>query len=286
MNISIIIPLYNKGALVRRAIDSVLTQDFDGELEVVVVDDGSTDDSAAFVKEYADSRVRLIAKPNGGVSSARNKGIEEAGAECFLFLDADDELLPGALQNLTLLHKKYPNTKVLVGGQRYGSGNRIDKVHVCNTKYQFFHIWLNHFYPRPGALIVHRDVIESLGVFDERQSFFEDYEFGLRMLRYGEVAFTNYQMIAYHQDGTGLSSSLHPIEKEMAYYIPEILIKGTTFWERALLYENVEWQIFWWQQQGNEANVRFYQEMQRKHFCRIHKALHWVRQKMTRKGLI
>lgn len=286
MNISVIIPLYNKGALVKRAIDSVLQQDFDGELEVVVVDDGSTDDSAEYVRAYDDVRVRLVSKPNGGVSSARNRGIEEAGGECFLFLDADDELLPGALKCFNLLHKKYPQTKVLVGGQQYGSTRSICDVRLSNTKCQFFHLWRNEFYPRPGALILHRDVVESLRGFDERQSFFEDYEFGLRMLGYGDVAYTNYQMIAYHQDSTGLSSSSHPVEKEMAYYIPETLAKGTTFWERALLYENVEWQIYWWQQHCNEDNVRFYQDMQKKHFGRIHKALHWVRQKMIRRGWI
>ena len=97
---SVIIPLYNKGWRIKRAIDSVLRQGIE-DLEIVVVDDGSTDGSAGFVKSYKDARIHYIYKENGGVSSARNKGIKEATGEWLLFLDADDEML-----KLRELHEK------------------------------------------------------------------------------------------------------------------------------------------------------------------------------------
>ena len=90
--ISVIIPAYNSGATVRRAVRSALDQTYEGEMEVIVIDDGSMDDTSDQVKELAlkDERVRLIIKPNGGVSAARNDGIMAATGEWFVTLDADD----------------------------------------------------------------------------------------------------------------------------------------------------------------------------------------------------
>ena len=99
------------------------------------------------------------------------------------------------------------------------------------------------------------------------------------------MAFSSYIGAQYNQEQTGLSGTSHPLQKEMAYYIPEILSsRKTTFWERALLYENIEQEIAWWQ--GNEENVRFYRDMQRKHFAWYHKYLHWIRAQMKRHGII
>ena len=94
--ISVIIPLYNKEPIIERSLQSVLSQDYD-DFEVVVVNDGSTDRSADIVRSINDPRIRLIEQENGGPSKARNTGTKNARGEWILFLDADDELLPGAL---------------------------------------------------------------------------------------------------------------------------------------------------------------------------------------------
>ena len=93
--ISVIIPLYNKEPIIERSLQSVLSQDYD-DFEVVVVNDGSTDRSADIVRSINDPRIRLIEQENGGPSKARNTGTKNARGEWILFLDADDELLPGA----------------------------------------------------------------------------------------------------------------------------------------------------------------------------------------------
>jgi len=93
---SIIIPLYNKERQIARTLDSVLAQSV-ADFEVIVVDDGSKDGSAEIVKGYSDPRIRYIKKENGGVSSARNRGIQEARGEWILFLDGDDRLMQDAL---------------------------------------------------------------------------------------------------------------------------------------------------------------------------------------------
>ncbi len=105
--ISVVIPLWNKAPYVGRCLDSVLAQTFT-DFEVVVVDDGSTDDGPAIVDAVDDSRVRLVRQPNGGVSVARNRGVTEARGEWVAFLDADDEWMPDHLAVLDDLMRRYP----------------------------------------------------------------------------------------------------------------------------------------------------------------------------------
>ena len=106
--VSVVIPLYNKGPYIARALNSVLAQTFQ-DFEVIVVDDGSTDDGAAVVRGFDDPRIRLIQQENQGVSAARNRGIEVAQAELVAFLDADDEWLPRFLETIIRLRTRYPD---------------------------------------------------------------------------------------------------------------------------------------------------------------------------------
>lgn len=100
--VSIVIPVYNGGKFLASAIDSVLAQT-ETAWELILVDDGSTDGSAAICDDYVnkDSRIRAFHQPNGGVNSARAKGVDNAGGEYLTFLDADDRLAPDALQYWT-----------------------------------------------------------------------------------------------------------------------------------------------------------------------------------------
>lgn len=96
--LSIIIPMYNCGQVITRCLDSIDYQ----EAEIIVVDDGSKDEGAAIVTRYAElhPNVRLIRKPNGGVSSARNVGIENAYGRYIMFIDVDDYIVPGGLERI------------------------------------------------------------------------------------------------------------------------------------------------------------------------------------------
>ena len=287
---SIIIPLYNKGEKIIRTIDSVLLQQYEN-LEVVVVDDGSTDNGADYVKAYQDSRIRYVWQVNGGVSSARNRGISEAKGEWILLLDADDELLPGSLDVYEELMKTYPKASVLVERQDLYHSNGllsriIDGISASYvTHSSFFTIWLNLCFPCPGNFCFQRFLCESAGVFDIRMSYWEDFDFTRRIVKHQKMVYSSHIGAQYNQEPTGLSGIKHSISREMAYYIPEILGKGdTTFWERALLYENIEHEIAVWQ--GNEESIRFYRDMQRKHFAWYHKYLHWLRAQLMRHGIL
>lgn len=111
--ISVVIPLYNKAETIERALHSVLEQNF-RDIEVIVVDDGSTDSGADVVRACKDARVRLIQQENAGVAAARNAGIRAANCEWVALLDADDWWLPEHLTALISLATNFPDA-VLCG---------------------------------------------------------------------------------------------------------------------------------------------------------------------------
>jgi len=98
LRISVVIPTYNRGHVVGRAIDSALAQEYRPS-EIIVVDDGSVDDTSGVVDGYG-GIVRRVYQPNGGVSAARNRGVSEANGEWIAFLDSDDQWLPGHLERI------------------------------------------------------------------------------------------------------------------------------------------------------------------------------------------
>lgn len=107
---SIIIPVYNVSRYLRRCIDSVLSQSY-GDFELLLVDDGSSDDSGVICDEYAekDDRIKVFHKKNGGVSSARNKGIDEARGNYVVFVDSDDYILSDRLSQILKLSDNNPD---------------------------------------------------------------------------------------------------------------------------------------------------------------------------------
>lgn len=105
---SVIIPLYNKANYIEEALQSVFNQSYQN-FQVIVVDDGSKDDSVKRVQAIKDERLRLVQQPNGGVSSARNKGISLAEGELVCFLDADDWYQPSYLETMVALAQRYPD---------------------------------------------------------------------------------------------------------------------------------------------------------------------------------
>lgn len=105
--VSVVVPLYNKGKTIRRTLDAIIGQTV-GNIEIVVVDDGSTDGSAEIVEEVRDSRIRLIRQLNSGVSQARNNGVRQSRCDLIAFIDADDEWTPVHLENILKASNRFP----------------------------------------------------------------------------------------------------------------------------------------------------------------------------------
>ncbi len=117
-SVSVVMPLYNKALYVAQAVHSVLSQTVE-DFELIVVNDGSTDNGPEIVRRIRDSRIRVIDQPNGGVSAARNCGITEAGSDLIAFLDADDIWRPFFLATVLGLRKKYPECQVFATNYLY-----------------------------------------------------------------------------------------------------------------------------------------------------------------------
>jgi glycosyltransferase involved in cell wall biosynthesis len=116
VRVSVIIPLFNKAPYVQRALDSVTAQTFT-DFELIVVDDGSTDEGPRIVEAYNDPRIRLVKQENAGPGAARNRGIADARGEFIAFLDADDEWFPDYLEQSTRLLNEYgPSVASITAG--------------------------------------------------------------------------------------------------------------------------------------------------------------------------
>lgn len=118
MNISIVIPLYNKERFIAKTLSSVLSQTYDN-FEVVIVDDGSTDKGPEIVSKFNDARIRLIRQENSGVSAARNRGIEESRGDFIALLDGDDEWKREYLEKQVSLIREFPQCDVYVTGYEF-----------------------------------------------------------------------------------------------------------------------------------------------------------------------
>ena len=205
--VSIIIPAFNAEKTLGEALGSVRAQTF-AEWEAIIVDDGSTDGTAALAADFAarDARIRLIGQANGGVSAARNRGLTEAKGEFGLFLDADDSILPGHLECLTPLASP-DQAATCASSYLTPEGVRLPAVlHTGLTETPV--ALLSDF----CAMAVHAvvfpiDRVRAVGGFDTRLKTCEDWDLWLRLARSGVTFATVPEALSlYHMHATSLSS--------------------------------------------------------------------------------
>lgn len=228
--VSIIIPLYNKKDSIGSSVRSVLNQTYDS-FEIIIVDDGSSDGSDEIVKSFKDNRIRYIYKSNGGVSSARNRGILESRGEWILFLDADDILYPDALNTLLAPVKESSNIQISCGNfdiieegkSKCGSKNSINAV-IANNYKSFFY---QKFNLRAGNFIVKRHLAKKFP-YPESLSRFEDLKVILEYLGQAEIHCTEKIVMAYQKGYSELSRCSSKIEKD---FIFNMSFHNKTFWE-------------------------------------------------------
>ena len=182
---SVVIPLYNKAQSIRKTLDSVLAQTYK-DFEIVVVDDGSTDDSAnvaeATLREFSGRPMgyglefRVLKKENGGVSSARNAGILAAKGEYIAFLDGDDLWHPEYLETLHQLIVDYPDAVLYGIGCTSICGDEMPDVVTYSTQRGVLeNPWINYPSCLTGSsTTARREKLLELGLFDTRMTHGED----------------------------------------------------------------------------------------------------------------
>ena len=179
--VSVIIPTYNRGWVVGEAIDSVLDQDFH-DYELIVVDDGSHDNTPAILKAYGD-RITILDQPNLGVSAARNRGITAAAGRLIAFLDSDDQWLPRKLSTQVKFFNDHPRA-VITQTQEHWIRNGV-RVNPKKKHHKFsgmiFERSLALCLVSPSAVMIKKSLFDTVGMFDERMPACEDYDLWLRI---------------------------------------------------------------------------------------------------------
>lgn len=185
--VSIIIPAYNAEKYVGRAIKSALAQTYK-DIEIIVVDDGSTDGTAQIVKSFQDARVRYIYQQNQNVGAARNHGIRESRGVYITFLDADDEYLPEKVAKEVEFLQKNPQCGAVYCDTLQYFSEKPEVLYMrkgAHPEGDIFPDLLHFSVINPNTFMAPKEVLEKVGMFDERPNFPEDWELWLRMARAG-----------------------------------------------------------------------------------------------------
>ena len=210
---SVVIPLYNKEKYIARSISSVLHQTYEN-FELLVIDDGSTDESCRVATSIKDSRIRLLQKENGGESSARNFGIRHSSNEYIAFLDADDEWAPNFLGTIAGLIYAYPKASIFSTGIADGSHgsaatNSTMGIHPTEKQdcyiddYYRFAAHTNTLSITSSSVVVEKKVFDDVGVFNETLKRGADLEMWFRINAKYKYAFSSYIGATYHTEAQG-----------------------------------------------------------------------------------
>jgi len=193
--VSIIIPTYNRCAWIKNAIDSVLQQTYQN-FELLIIDDGSTDITKSVLTKYENS-IKYFYQENKGPSSARNLGIRKAKGEFISFLDSDDRWLKRKLETQVKLAESDPNIKICYTDEIWiRNGIRVNQknIHKKHSGW-IYQKCLPLCIISPSSVLMHREVFEEVGTFDEEQTVCEDYDLWLRMSNVYPIRFINKPLI-------------------------------------------------------------------------------------------
>jgi glycosyltransferase involved in cell wall biosynthesis len=179
--VSVIIPAFNRGWIIEEAIASVLEQDYQNR-EVIIVDDGSTDNTPDILKNYK-NRITVIQQKNSGVSAARNAGVLNASGRYIAFLDSDDFWLPGKLSCQVEFFNAHPQALICQTEEVWiRNGIRVNpKKRHKKPSGMIFEQSLELCLVSPSAVMIARSLLDTVGLFDRSLPACEDYDLWLRV---------------------------------------------------------------------------------------------------------
>ena len=179
--VSVIIPTFNRGWILKEAIESVLAQDFT-DFELIVVDDGSTDNTSDILGEF-ESYIRVIRQTNRGVSAARNRGIQASGGRLTAFLDSDDLWLPQKLSHQVDFFSSHADAMICQTEEQWIRNKVRVNPKVRHHKFSglIFERSLELCLVSPSAVMIKKDLFNEVGLFDESLPACEDYDLWLRV---------------------------------------------------------------------------------------------------------
>jgi len=202
LDISVIIPTHNRFELLKRALESVYSQSFQAK-EIIIIDDGSTDNSSEIQKLFP--RAKYIYQKNAGVSSARNLGIKNSTCQWLAFLDSDDTWHVEKLAWHVEFHHQNPQILMSYTDETWIRDDKEVKIPKKFHKVggDIFEACLSHCIIAPSAVMMHKKLLDEVGLFDETLEVCEDYDLWLRVACGNKIGLIDEKLItkyAGHED--------------------------------------------------------------------------------------
>lgn len=247
IDISVVIPLYNKATSITSTIQSVLAQSYP-YFEIVIIDDGSSDNSVQKVRLIDDKRIKLISKQNGGVSSARNEGIRQAQHEYIAFLDADDLWETTYLAEIARMISDFPQAAIwgtsywfLKNKEKISANKPLPKGFygiIDNSQWQMGHLYWT------SSVCCRKSVMQTLGMFDERIQYGEDIDVWWRIMLDYPAIYSNTDLSIYRLDEANrLMECAIPLKKLYICYFE----KYALYRQRNVAFRHfIDKECMWW----------------------------------------
>lgn len=211
---SIVIPVYNKGRFVNKTLKSVLKQTFT-DYEIIIINDGSTDNSEEEIQAFQDERIHYYFKENEGVAIARNYGLNKAKGDFICFLDADDYWYPEFLETMAAYSHKLPEQKIFACAIEIETQNKTFNANYSIQKesdfeiVDFFDASQKECVLWTSSTVIHKNVFENVGGFDVNIQKGEDTELWIRIgLKY-PIVFIWKNLARYVYAESGISRNLN-----------------------------------------------------------------------------
>lgn len=219
---TVIIPLYNKQLSIHRSIESVLNQTFE-KFELIIVDDGSTDDSLSIAKKFNDDRIKIYSKKNEGVSIARNFGVFKASYEWICFLDADDVWLPYHLFHMFEMIDSFPDNKFFSTSFKFSNNKRIfrhKRIHEVTRIENYFKDSIKENLVHSNTVAIYKEAMMKVGMFNEILKIGEDIDLWARLYKNFGLVKSDKTTTIYYLDSENNSKINYPkLEFFYEYYL-------------------------------------------------------------------
>jgi glycosyltransferase involved in cell wall biosynthesis len=215
--VSVIIPAYNAGKFLEETVRSVLSQSY-ADLEIIICDDGSTDNTAAVAASVHDARVKYIHQQNAGVSAARNNGAAHATGKFLAFLDADDLFYPGNLSRKVEALVKNPEAGMAFADCDVIDGSSRKTGEVLTGKpeniLENLLLWNGTVVPGPSSVLVTREAFEKVNGFDTQFSTAADQDFFFRVAHQFSCVRVPAVLTAYRKHGHNMHMNIALMERD------------------------------------------------------------------------
>jgi glycosyltransferase involved in cell wall biosynthesis len=240
--ISVVIPTHNYGRFIAEAIRGALDQTHRAA-EIIIIDDGSTDDTTDVVREFGE-RVKYVRQEKAGVCAARNRGVRESSGELIAFLDADDIWEPAKLEKQAAKFETDPTIGLVHCGMREFDSKTGETLRFIleggeEGVAENLLLWEGPVIVGPGGtVVVTREAFDAVGGFDERIKVGEDWDFCYRVARRFKVGFVPEALVNYRSHGAAAHRDLENMERGMLMFYEKAFADPTVAHLRRNAYGN------------------------------------------------